>query len=70
MSVRMADATTDDNLISLQVAAAMCGVDYDTVLKWCRAGALQYVEVGPTCIKRVYRRDVKRLIVTPRPASR
>lgn len=49
-------------LLTLQEAADLCRVDYDTVLKWVRAGALPFVEVGPTRIKRVYRRDVELMI--------
>lgn len=65
----MAASEETNNLISLSEAAEICGVDYDTVRKWCVAGALPYVEVGPTAIKRVYRRDAERMVrrgsVTP-----
>lgn len=57
--------TEHQNLLSLSEVADLCGVDYDTVHKWCRAGALPYIEVGPTNIKRVYRRDAERMLKTP-----
>ena len=40
----------------------MCGVDYDTFLRWVRKGAVPYVVVGPHNRKRVSRRDVEELI--------
>ncbi len=58
------------NLLSLSQVAEICGVDYDTVLKWCRLGALPYIEVGPTSILRVYRRDAEKMLRRPSAASR
>lgn len=48
--------------IALSVAAAMCGVDYNTFLRWVVKGVIPHVLVGPFNRKRVYRRDVEALI--------
>jgi excisionase family DNA binding protein len=48
--------------IGLVEAARMCGVDYDTFLRWVSKGVLPHVRVGPYHRKRVYRRDVEKLI--------
>jgi predicted site-specific integrase-resolvase len=40
----------------------MCGVDYDTFLRWVLKGVIPYVVVGPHNRKRVSRRDVEQLI--------
>jgi excisionase family DNA binding protein len=48
--------------MTLRDAAVLCGVDYDTILSWVRKGALPHVVSGPYGTKRVYRRDVERLI--------
>jgi predicted site-specific integrase-resolvase len=40
----------------------MCGVDYDTFLRWVHKGVVPYVVVGPHNRKRVLRRDVEQLI--------
>lgn len=49
-------------LLTLQEAAEMCAVDYETFRRWVIKGVLPHVQVGPTNIKRVYRRDVDQLI--------
>lgn len=59
---------TDDNLLTVQQVADLCHVDYDTALKWCRAGALPYLEVGPTRIKRIYRRDALKMLQPAKPS--
>ena len=51
-----------DDKLPLSRAAKMCGVDYDTFLRWVRKGAVPYVVVGPHNRKRVSRRDVEQLI--------
>jgi len=56
----------DDEKLPLSKAAKMCGVDYDTFLRWVLKGAVPYVVVGPYNRKRVWRRDVEQLI---RPGS-
>ena len=48
--------------LPLSKAAKMCGVDYDTFLRWVLKGAVPYVLVGPYNRKRVSRRDVEQLI--------
>jgi len=48
--------------LPLSKAAKMCGVDYDTFLRWVLKGAVPYVLVGPYNRKRVLRRDVEQLI--------
>lgn len=50
--------------IALSVAARICGVDYDTFLRWVAKGVLPHVLVGPFNRKRVYRDDVEALIRT------
>jgi predicted site-specific integrase-resolvase len=55
-----------DEKVPISVAAKMCGVDYDTFLRWVRKGVVPYVVVGPHNRKRVLRRDVEQLI---RPGS-
>jgi predicted site-specific integrase-resolvase len=52
----------EDEKLPLSKAAKMCGVDYDTFLRWVLKGAVPYVVVGPHNRKRVARRDVERLI--------
>jgi predicted site-specific integrase-resolvase len=52
----------DEEKLPLSKAAKMCGVDYDTFLRWVLKGAVPYVVVGPYNRKRVCRRDVERLI--------
>jgi predicted site-specific integrase-resolvase len=52
--------------LPLSRAAKMCGVDYDTFLRWVLKGVVPYVVVGPYNRKRVLRRDVETLI---RPGS-
>jgi predicted site-specific integrase-resolvase len=52
----------EDEKLPLSKAAKMCGVDYDTFLRWVLKGAVPYVVVGPHNRKRVRRRDVNRLI--------
>ena len=51
-----------DEKLPLSRAAKMCGVDYDTFLRWVLKGAVPYVVVGPHNRKRVSRRDVEQLI--------
>jgi predicted site-specific integrase-resolvase len=51
-----------DEKVPLSVAAKMCGVDYDTFLRWVRNGVVPYLVVGPHNRKRVLRRDVEQLI--------
>lgn len=59
----MADvAPARSNLLTLAEVAELCAVSDETIRKWINAGALPYVEVGPTFIKRVYRRDAERMI--------
>jgi excisionase family DNA binding protein len=52
----------EDEKLPLSKAAKMCGVDYDTFLRWVLKGAVPYVVVGPHNRKRVRRADVDRLI--------
>jgi predicted site-specific integrase-resolvase len=52
----------DDEKLPLSKAAKMCGVDYDTFLRWVLKGAVPYVLVGPYNRKRVLRRHVEQLI--------
>jgi predicted site-specific integrase-resolvase len=51
-----------DEKLPISRAAKMCGVDYDTFLRWVRKGVVPYVVVGPHNRKRVLRRDVEQLI--------
>jgi hypothetical protein len=50
------------DLISIEDAAQICGMNYDSVYKWIKAGALQSFKVGPADTIRVRQRDVERLI--------
>ncbi len=52
----------DDERMTIREAAVMCRVDYDTMLRWVRNGAIKFHVVGPFKRKRVYRRDVEKLI--------
>jgi excisionase family DNA binding protein len=49
-------------LITVAEAAKHCAVDYDTMLRWIRSGALPFVEVGPQKALRVRELDVEDLI--------
>lgn len=49
-------------LLTLKQVADRYSVDYDTVLKWCNTGALPFVHVGPTRLKRVYQSDAERMV--------
>jgi hypothetical protein len=60
---------TDNNLLTIQQVADLCHVDYDTALKWCRVGALAFIEVGPTRIKRVYRKDALAMLQPAKPTA-
>ena len=51
-----------DDKLPLSKAAKMCGVDYDTFLRWVQTGVVPYGVVGPHNRKRVSRRDVEQLI--------
>ena len=63
-------ATEEDirDLISLQEAAEMCTVDYDTFLRWVAKDILPHVVIGPNRIKRVRRAHVLHIMrfVDPR----
>lgn len=59
-------AMHDEPLMSVREAAALCHVDYDTMLRWVAKGVLPHVVVGPHRAKRVYRCDVVRLIQSVR----
>lgn len=48
--------------MTIREAADLCHVDYDTFLRWVRNGVLPHVVVGPANLKRVYRRDVEKLV--------
>lgn len=50
------------DMMTLAEAAAQCDVDYDTFLRWVRAGRVPFVEVGPHRLKRVRRGDVEQLV--------
>lgn len=50
------------NLLTLQEAADICTVDYETFRRWVAKGVLPHVVIGPANLKRVWRRDVERLI--------
>lgn len=50
------------NLLTLQEGADICDVDYETFRRWVAKGVLPHVVIGPSNLKRVYRRDVERLI--------
>jgi excisionase family DNA binding protein len=50
------------DLLTLQEGADECRVDYETFRRWVAKGVLPHVVVGPFKLKRVYRRDVDRLI--------
>ena len=52
-----------DEKLTIGEAAIVCGVDYDTFLRWVRKGVLPHVLVGPAKSIRVTRRDVDALIV-------
>jgi excisionase family DNA binding protein len=63
----MSDAPTPppsapDDLLTLQEAAAICTVDYETFRRWVAKGAIAHVKVGPSKLMRVRRRDVEQLI--------
>jgi len=60
-SLPLAQDESDEKL-PLSKAAKMCGVDYDTFLRWVLKGVVPYVVVGPHNRKRVSRRDVEQLI--------
>jgi excisionase family DNA binding protein len=51
-----------DEMLTVAQAARLCHVDYDTFLRWIAKGALEHMVVGPCRRKRVWRRDVERLI--------
>lgn len=61
---RARQAEHDDDKISVGKAAKLCGVDYDTFLRWIRKGVLAYERVGPDDSIRVRRGDVQLLIKT------
>jgi excisionase family DNA binding protein len=50
-----------DDMMTLQAAADLCTVDYETFRRWVAKGVLPHVAIGPHNLKRVYRRDVERL---------
>lgn len=56
----MAQSSPDD-LLTVREAAGLLRINYDTLLRWLAKGVIPYVSVGPTNLKRVYRRDVDRL---------
>ena len=56
----------DDDKISIGEAAVMCGVHYDTILRWIAKGVMPCEVVGPNQTKRVRRSDVRAQI---RPLS-
>lgn len=61
----MAEPTTQPErreLMTITEAAERCGVDYDTFLRWVAKGVLPHVVVGPFNRKRVYKRDVEKLV--------
>lgn len=49
-------------MLTLQEAADVCTVDYETFRRWVQKGVLPHVVIGPSRLKRVYRRDVLQLI--------
>lgn len=51
-----------DELLTLEECAAMCTVDYETFRRWVAKGVVPHVQVGPSNLKRVRRRDVDALI--------
>lgn len=62
MPVPKSPPPAPDDKLSLSTAAKMCGVDYDTMLRWVAKGVLPHVQVGPFHRKRVRRSDVDALI--------
>lgn len=50
------------DLLTLQEAAEICTVDYETFRRWVAKGVLPHVVIGPSRLKRVYRGDVESLI--------
>lgn len=59
------DVLETNNLLSPSDVAAMCGVSDETVRKWIVAGALPFIEVGPSFLRRIYRRDAEAMIRRP-----
>lgn len=51
-----------DDLLTLQEAADLCTVSYDTFLRWVAKDVLPHVTIGPHRLKRVRRADVLHLI--------
>lgn len=48
--------------LTLQEAADLCTVDYETFRRWVAKGVIPHIQIGPNNLKRVYRRDVEKLI--------
>jgi excisionase family DNA binding protein len=49
-------------MLTLQEAADLCTVDYETFRRWVAKGVIPHVLIGPNNLKRVYMRDVEELI--------
>ena len=54
-------------VLTLMDAAAICTVSHETFRRWVAKGVLPHVVIGPYNLKRVYRRDVDRLVREVRP---
>jgi excisionase family DNA binding protein len=55
-------APNGDDLLTLEAAAEICTVSYETFRRWVAKGVLPHVTVGPNKLKRVRRRDVDSLL--------
>lgn len=59
-----ADPPSDEGegLLTLQEAADLCTVEYETFRRWVAKGVLPHVAIGPHGLKRVKRKDVDHLM--------